>query len=239
MVPTDPDYIALALDLMERIEEGVEDRWENRWKGKWVVDYRDGGVPIRPDGTPFRGVDGDRLWEAAKRARFRSPYWFTLEEARARGARVTKRDRAVVVRRGAGEDVVVNVQDISGLPAAFYRRSWEVSPLNSDEPLAHVEAFIRDLPLTVEHRIDVDNPTPGLDEKTGVIGSPPWELFADGASYCRAIAHEVVHWARRERHNVFEGWGWQLRRPWEEMVADIGAAFLVSDLTGSRAAFDD
>ena len=239
MVPTKPDYIEAALEFMERIEAGVEDEWENRWKGEWVKGYRDGGMPVRPDKAPFHGDNLRRLREAAKGEGFHSPYWFTAEEARRRHARVTRWDRGVTVGLEAGEGVVFNVEDIGGLPAWFYRQSWEVAPLNHEAPLANVEAFINDLPLTVVHRIDLDDPTPGLDEKTGVIGLPPWELFQDGSSYCRAIAHEVVHWARHERHNVFEGWGRELRRPWEEMVADIGAAFLVRDLTGSRGSFDD
>lgn len=180
-----------------------------------------------------------RLRRVARQEGFRSPYWFTVEEARGKDALVTRRTRGVVVRQADAEDVVFNVRDIRRLSAEFYQRSWEVSPINRNPPPPRVAAFIDDLHLTVEHRIDVKDPTPALDEKTGVIGLPPWELFPDSASYCRALAHEVIHWARRERHDVFEGWGWKLRQPWEEMVADIGAAFLVGDLTGSRDAFED
>ncbi len=239
MVPTDPDYIEVALEFMERIEEGVEDAWMNRWKGAWLKGYRDGGAPIGPDKSPFRGDNRARLRRMAEEAGFYSPYWFKVDDAMDRSARVTRWDRGVVVRGDAGEEIVINAQDISGLPAEFRRQSWEVWPLNREASLPHMEAFIDELPLTVVHRIDVDDPTPALNEKTGVIGLPPRELFPDGAGYYRAIAHELVHWARHEQHSVFDGWGWQLRRPWEEMVADIGAAFLVRDLTGSRAAFDD
>lgn len=244
MVPKDADRIEAALEFMGRIEAAARGErkvgaWTNRWKEDWVEGYRNGGTPIRPNKTPFRGDDHVQLRAMAKGGGFRFPYWFTAEEVRARGALVTRWDRGVAVRLEAGASVVFNAQDIGGLPADFRRRPWEVSPINREAPLSRLEAFIDDLHLAAEHRIDVDDPTPGLDEKTGVIGVPPWELFPDGVSYCRAIAHEVVHWARRERHNVFEGWGRELRRPWEEMVADIGAAFLVHDLTGSQGAFDD
>ena len=260
MIPKDPDYIAIALEIMERIEKGGLQPWENRWKKDWVDDYRYGGRPLRPDGTAFGGDNLTRLRAVAKKAGLRSPYWFTAGEARRLRAKVKSWDRGVTVRWATADDgtvihagehhplaamlpmdehVVWNARRIDELPAKYRRRTWEMRPLNRDEPLPHVKAFIEKLGLKVVHRIDVANPTPGMDENTGFIGMPQWELFPDGASYYRAIAHEAVHWARRERHNVFEGPGAELRRSWEEVVADIGAAFLVADLTGSRAQFDD
>lgn len=260
MVPEDPDYIAIALEIMERIEKGGLPPWENRWRKSWVDDYRYGGSPIRPDKTPFRGDNKARLLDVAARSGFYFPYWFTVEEMREERAQLSPLARGVTVRWGTAddgtvihageadtraaamaksEDVVFNAQHLVGLPAEYRRRPWEVWPLHRDKPLPQVKAFIDDLGLKVRHRIDIADPTPGMDEKTGYIALPPRELFPDNVSYCRAIAHEAVHWVRRERHGVFEGPGWGRRRRWEEVVADIGAAFLVGDLTGSRGVFDD
>lgn len=54
MVPTKPDYIALALEFMGRVEAAARgeqkvEAWKNPWKEGWVKRYRDGGLPIRPD----------------------------------------------------------------------------------------------------------------------------------------------------------------------------------------------
>ena len=62
---------------------------------------------------------------------------------------------------------------------------------------------------------------------------PPFASFRDAESYCATLAHEATHWtkhpARLDRdfgHRKFGDTGYAR----EELVAEIGAAFLCCDL---------
>src|SRR3984885_15993329 len=62
---------------------------------------------------------------------------------------------------------------------------------------------------------------------------PPFECFRDGESYYATLLHELTHWTKHEKRLNRE-FG---RKRWgdagyaaEELVAELGAAFLCADL---------
>ena len=258
MLPRDPRYIEGVLEIMERIEGGVP-AWSKEWESEVEGEFRGGGRPLRPDNTPFQGDNLTRLWEAGMRSRHPFPYWLTADEAHARGGVVRLASLGVTVvwaeaadgsfiDAGAGdgeaathrfeEHTVFNAHTIDGIPEDYKRRPWELWPVHRDEPLPALKSFFEDLGLDVRAAVGWNEGiTPGFDENSGRIIMPPWELFHGAAGYYRALCHEAVHWARQVRHDVFDQrYILKLRKPWEEIVADIGSAFLVRDLAGPRAA---
>jgi len=62
---------------------------------------------------------------------------------------------------------------------------------------------------------------------------PPFEAFIDAESYATTLLHELVHWSgakpRLNRNFEAKRWG-DAGYAAEELVAEIGAAFLAADL---------
>ncbi len=63
---------------------------------------------------------------------------------------------------------------------------------------------------------------------------PPFECFRDPESYCATLAHELTHWTRHPSRlnrefgrKRFGDEGYAV----EELVAELGAAFLCADLS--------
>jgi antirestriction protein ArdC len=62
---------------------------------------------------------------------------------------------------------------------------------------------------------------------------PPFETFRDAESYAATLAHEVTHWTKHEKRlardfgRVRHGDEGYAK---EELVAELGAAFLAADL---------
>ena len=68
---------------------------------------------------------------------------------------------------------------------------------------------------------------------TDHVQMPPFESFRDAESYYAALAHEMTHWTRHPQRldrdfgrKRFGDEGYAM----EELVAELGAAFLSADL---------
>lgn len=262
MVPKAPRYVATTVELMDRIAQGGVPKWEMEWESDIEGRYRAGGLPLRADDTPFQGESRERLWQAGWDARHRYPYWLTAEEVRDKGGVLGQIARGVTVRwavandgslidAGAAQDhgrlryeehTVYNSEFIHGLPEHYQRRPWQVWSVNPDEEISVVEDFIKKglglkIGLVVGRR---ERSTPRFFENSGRIDMPGWGLFHGAAGYYRALCHEVVHWSRQRLHGTFdERYTLQRRKPWEELVADFGSAFLLRDLLGPQVALDN
>jgi antirestriction protein ArdC len=68
---------------------------------------------------------------------------------------------------------------------------------------------------------------------TDAVQMPPFEAFRDAESYYATLAHECSHWTRHpsrlDRDFGRERWGNE-GYAMEELVAELGAAFLSADL---------
>src|SRR5690606_8587123 len=101
--------------------------------------------------------------------------------------------------------------------------------LNPGQRIARAEAFFARLGADVRHGGGCAYYAPGPDH----VQMPAFESFRDPESYYATLAHEMTHWTRhptrlnrdlgRRRHGD-EGYAR------EELVAELGAAFLCADL---------
>jgi antirestriction protein ArdC len=122
---------------------------------------------------------------------------------------------------------VFNAEQIDSLPGHFYAA---VAPINKDNNrLETVEAFFAKTNGTIQHGGNraFYSPTPD------VVQMPEFQTFRDGESYYATLAHEMTHWTRHETRlnrdlgrKRFGDAGYAM----EELVAEIGAAFLCADL---------
>ena len=122
---------------------------------------------------------------------------------------------------------VFNVAQIEGLPSHYYAQ-----PEATGEKLQLIEAaeaFFAATGAVIRHGGNMAYYAPGPD----VIQLPVPEAFRDAESYAATKAHELTHWTRHESRLNRNLGGKRFGDPGyarEELVAELGAAFLCADL---------
>jgi antirestriction protein ArdC len=239
-------YQRITDQIVAELERGVIP-WHRPWSGASLGDRI--SRPLRHTGGAYRGINVIALWMAATAFGFTSPFWMTYRQALALGGQVRKGEKgSLVVYAGtvtnqteAGEDddarqfrflkgfTVFNVMQIDGLPQRFAEKP--VAPLlTMPERDAKAEAFFGKLGADMRH----GGAQAYYARKPDYIQMPPFESFEDAASYYATRAHETVHWTSHESRldRCFDGskrFGGEAYAI-EELVAELGAAFLCVDL---------
>jgi len=123
---------------------------------------------------------------------------------------------------------VFNVEQIEELPAHYYATAAPPT-LEPAQRIERAERFLAQSGAAVRHGGNRAYYAPGPDH----IQMPPFEFFEDPASYYETRLHETVHWTRHpsrlERDFGRKRWGDE-GYAMEELVAEIGSAFLSADL---------
>jgi antirestriction protein ArdC len=190
----------------------------------------------------------------AEEAGFSSPYWMTFKQALEYGGNVRKGEKGTQIvytnrvtkseTNEAGEDIehsfgflksytVFNAEQIENLPTKFAKRTREPAAAtaekdwnNCGEALAWFEA----IPADVLHRGDKAYYSPSLDR----IELPDREKFQSVQAYLSTRAHETTHWtsvpSRLARDFGTARWG-DAGYAMEELVAELGAAFTMAELS--------
>ena len=243
-----PDiYTRITNQVIESLENGVKP-----WSQPWSAAHAAGPVsrPLRHNGQGYAGINVLMLWASAMERGYAAPIWMTFKQAQELGGHVRKGEKgSPVVYAGSiqkteadeqtGEEIdrtipflksytVFNVEQIEGLPAHYLARA-ETSPANPDERIEQAEAFFAATGADIGHGGNQAFYAPGPDR----IQMPAFAAFRDAHSYYGTLAHEVTHWTRHERRldRDFgrEKWG-DAGYAREELVAELGAAFLCADL---------
>ncbi|GAD60669.1 MULTISPECIES: ArdC family protein [Brevundimonas] len=238
--PARPDVHARITEtIIAQLEAGVRP-WTQPWTGGKPVTR-----PLRHDGTPYSGVNILLLWSQALSRGYGSPTWMTFRQALSLGAHVRRGETGAtvvyanqIVRTEADEDgedserripflkayTVFNVEQIEGLPDRYRPSSPE--PVNPDARQAEAEQFFARLGADIRHGGSAAFYVPASDH----VQMPPFASFRDAGAYYATLGHECVHWT---------GHGSRLARDFsratqayarEELVAELGAAFLCADL---------
>ncbi|WMS43103.1 zincin-like metallopeptidase domain-containing protein [Acuticoccus sp. MNP-M23] len=238
-------YEKITTQIITELEKGVRP-----WHQPWAAGHLAGPVsrPVRSNGEPYSGINILGLWVTAMQKGYGAPIWMTFNQAKVLGASVRKGEKgALVVYAGAitrsetnekGEDqerdipflkgyTVFNVEQIDGLPA-HYTASHPVR-LNEDERIAAAEAFFAATGAVLAHGGSGAHYTPALDR----IQMPDFAAFRNAGAYYATLAHETTHWtghkSRLDRNLGGSRFGSQAYAM-EELVAELGAAFLCADL---------
>ena len=122
---------------------------------------------------------------------------------------------------------VFNTEQIDGLPAHYYARADQ--PAHALDRIERAERFIAATAADIRHGGTLAYYTPTSD----FVQMPPFESFRRAEAYYATLAHELCHWTRHPSRLARE-FG---RQRWgdegyaiEELVAELGAAFLCADL---------
>jgi antirestriction protein ArdC len=241
-----PDiYSRVTNTIIADLENGVRP-----WTKPWSAEHLAGEIsrPMRSTGEPYSGINVILLWAESVARGFTAPIWITFRQAVALGGHVRKGEHGSTVvyadritRTEAGDDgqdverqvpflkayTVFNVEQVEGLPAHFHA---VVEPrLNAAQRIDHAEAFFATTGADIRHGGNQAYYALHPD----YVQMPPFECFEHPKAYYATLAHECTHWtrhpARLDRDFGRKRWG-DDGYAREELVAELGAAFLCADL---------
>jgi antirestriction protein ArdC len=205
--------------------------------------------PLRHNGKPYSGIHVLSLWASAMAQNFAAPIWMTFKQASELDAHIRKGEKGALVvyadsikrketDEKTGDEIdreipflkgytVFNVEQIEGLPEIYYAKATP----NPDpvDRIDHAEKFFAALGATIRHGGNRAFYSIAAD----AIQMPPFESFQDADSYYATLAHECTHWTgsktRLDRDFGGHRFGSEDYAV-EELVAELGAAFLCADL---------
>jgi antirestriction protein ArdC len=239
-------------DLVSRFIAELE-RGTRPWARSWALNNGGRFVrPLRANGLPYRGMNVLALWCAAEERGFDLPHWMTFNQAKELGANVRKGARAAHVfyygtverENDKGETTlgkfvktycVFNVAEIEGLPAQY--QPMPAAPSAPELRIAAAEDFTRASGAIVRHGGNRAFYSPAAD----FIQMPTFGQFESPQAYYATLFHELTHWtgshgrSERPKGQRFGDPAYAL----EELVAELGAAFLCSDLHISDSPRED
>ncbi|MDI4655865.1 ArdC family protein [Xanthobacter autotrophicus] len=238
-------YARITERIVADLEKGVRP-----WIQPWSAANATGRItrPLCHTGEPYSGMNVLLLWSEAMARGFASPTWMTFKQANELGGHVRKGESGSIVIYASrftktetdahGGEVerdipflksysVFNVDQIEGLPANFY-----LPPPPVLDPMArieHADWFFAHTGAVIRHGGSAAFYSPSTDH----IQMPLFETFRDAASYVAVLSHESVHWTadpRRVGRDLSRYAKDRSERAREELVAEIGSAFLCADL---------
>lgn len=239
-------YSRITDRIIADLEQGVRP-----WMKPWNTEHAAGRItrPLRHNGQPYNGINVLMLWSAAMDRGYSAPIWMTYKQAAEMGAHVRKGEKGELVVYAnkitrtetdavTGEDeertipflkgyTVFNVEQVEGLPPRFYELAEPA--LDSVQRIEAAEAFFTATKADIRHGGNMAYYAIGSDH----IQMPPFESFRDAESYYATLAHEATHWTRHptrlDRDLGRKSWG-DAGYAREELVAELGSAFLAADL---------
>jgi len=239
-------YTRVTAKIVADLERGVRP-----WLKPWSAEHAAGRIsrPLRHSGEPYRGINVLVLWIEAEARGFAAPIWLTFRQAKELGGFVKKGEKGTPVvyansftkteTDGEGKEVeqdiyflkeytVFNVEQVEGLPANFY--TLAAPPKEKVERLADADRFFAATGADIRH----GGSRAFYALEANYIQLPPFETFQDAESYASTAAHELTHWTRHpsrlDRDFGRKQWG-DAGYAVEELVAELGAAFLCADLS--------
>jgi antirestriction protein ArdC len=241
---------AVYQNVTDKIVADLE-KGELTWLKPWSAGNMDGRVlkPLRHNGVAYNGINVLMLWAAAIEGGLLLPVLDDLPpsqrtrrtrpQGRARASRSFTRERISKTEEqddGSEEErkirfmkayTVFNVDQIEGLPEHYYVKPEPViDPALRDE---NADRFFAATGADVRHGGNQAYYAGGSDH----VQMPVFECFRSPEAYYATLAHELTHWTKHKSRldrdfgrKRFGDEGYAR----EELVAELGAAFLCADL---------
>ena len=239
-------YTAVTNRIVQQLKDGIRP-----WLKPWNADHAAGRItrPLRHNLKPYSGINILMLWASAEEQGFSAPIWLTFKQVKDLGGHVSKGAKGSPVvfastftkseSNDHGEDVekeipflkqytVFNAEQCEGLPDSFYQLKQQPS----SEPIERIEAAEEFFAATKANIVEGGNRA-CYSITDDLIRMPPLQTFQDAESFAATLAHEMTHWTRHPdrlaRDLGRKRWG-DKGYAMEELVAELGAAFLCADL---------
>lgn len=230
-------YQTVTNSIIEALERGVKP-WVCPWKRNGAVS----GIPSNfSTGKAYTGMNIMLLWCSAAKHGFQDPRWLTYHQATEQGAQVRKGEtgttgifyKTLEKENDAGEleripmlktFTVFNIEQTDGLNLD---EDIGPQPVTEFDPLPDVEALFQRTGANINERGQQAFYQPSTDE----IWLERY-LFADAANFYATGLHELVHWTGA-KSRLDRGKGGKFGSEsyaFEELIAELGCAFLMADL---------
>lgn len=239
-------YSRITNKIIADLEQGVRP-----WHRPWNAEHTAGRItrPLRHNGVAYQGINVVMLWSASVVNGYACPIWLTFKQAQQLGGNVRKGEHGELVvyadritrteTDAKGDEVersipfmkgytVFNVEQCEGLPAQYTGKP-EAPALPLPQRIEAADRFFAATGADIRHGGTRAYYAEGPD----YVQMPPFETFKDAESYAATLAHELTHWTKhtkrlaRDLGRVRYGDEGYAR---EELVAELGAAFLSADL---------
>src|SRR5262245_55450100 len=249
-------YERVTAKIVTSLEQGVRP-----WLKPWNAESAAGRIsrPLRSNGIPYRGINIVMLWMEAMERGYSAPVWMTFKQALELGAHVRKGEKGSLVvyadtiyrteiDKDSGQEkeavipfmkgyTVFNVEQIDGLPPQYHAKA-EQPQLDPIQRIEGADAFF----AATGAAIVTGGTMACYSQAQDHIRMPPLQTFRDSESYYATLAHEAAHWtkhpARLDREFGRKRWGDE-GYAMEELVAELGAAFVCADLALTPEVRDD
>ena len=233
-------YQTVTNSIIEELKQGVVP-WVRPWKSS-ACPFPRNVISERP----YRGVNVLLLWATASTRSYANPGWLTFRQARELGGSVREGERSTAIVYAAKTAKVAvndstepeeknfrflkfysvfNVEQTTGLPERYYGAP---TPKPLGQLHVHVELFLGRIGAKVRHGGTEAFYSPAED----IIVLPKRDDFESLRHYYATSLHEHVHYTGHPRrlNRDLKGRFGSRSYAGEELVAELGAAFLCSKL---------
>lgn len=226
----------ITQSIITALESGVAP-WVKPWTG--ATHDTDRNLVSQ---KPYRGINRVILMVATMSKGYAAPVWATYKQWQAVGANVRKGEHGTkivffspveTIDKATGETssyamlksyTVFNAGQVDGYTAD------SPAPVSGEfEDHSDAEAFIAKTGAIISHGGDKAFYMPSADR----IQLPAKSLFSAPAAYYATALHELTHWTSHESRcdrDLSKGRFGNSEYAFEELVAELGAAFLCNDL---------
>jgi antirestriction protein ArdC len=239
-------YTRITDKIVADLDQGVRP-----WLRPWSVEHAAGKItrPQRHNGIPYNGINVIMLWSAAVTKGYSCPLWLTFKQALELGGNVRRGETGELVVYAdrikrteidtRGEEcereipflkgyTVFNAEQCEGLPAQYTAKA-ETPVVTPMQRLESADRFFTASGADIRHGGNRAYYAEGAD----FVQMPLFETFRDAESYAATLAHELTHWTKHDKRLARD----MGRAKWgdegyarEELVAELGSAFLCADL---------
>ena len=250
----------MPADLHERVTATILQQLDTADPAAWTPPWH-GADPLSRNaltGKRYRGLNILVLWCAAQGHGYTDACWATYRQWAALGAQVRRGERGTLIlfykdlptaereetaqRTGADDDTTA---------ARFVARASTVFNIAQVDAAPQATAPTR-LPPAPQPAFDAFVTATGATIHTGgtracyipatdTIRMPPRSTFSTAEGYAGTLAHELVHWTGAPHRLARDLTGRFGRRAYaaEELIAELGAAFVLADLGLARTPHPD
>ncbi|CAO4170761.1 DUF1738 domain-containing protein [Methylorubrum aminovorans] len=226
-------HTAVTNAIIQTLEAGEAGQWHCPWHRKG------GSLPVNAKtGRAYRGINTLMLWCEAQSRGFSDSRWATYKQWQEMGAQVKRGERSSLIvffkelcedeedgrrRVVARASYGFNASQVEGVPEAG-------EPLPASEWLLPevFDGFVERTGAEVLHGGDAAFYQPSQDR----IVMPPRDRFPTAHGYASTMLHELTHWSGHKSRLDRDLTGRFRTQAYaaEELVAELGAAFLAAEL---------
>ncbi|MDO6430901.1 zincin-like metallopeptidase domain-containing protein [Flavitalea sp. BT771] len=242
--------------IIQQMEAGTIP-WQQPWKQGEAV--RSLSIPKNlTTGKKYRGVNILLLWLTAEMQQYPTNEWASFMQWQDKKEAVRKGEKGTMIvyydtikREEDGEEKIIPFLKTSFVFNKAQLANYEPKPVENDgKPLANLvqriekaNVFVDNTGAIIQHK----EPKAYYNRLGDFINMPPPELFFDlptctaTESYYSTLLHELTHWSgdkkrlNREKGKKFG----DTKYAAEELVAELGAAFLCAELEISQSPPED